>query len=136
MPPAKHTEKEECDFMTTLLSSPGISASPLKPTLSLATLPPTRNTSNISSTSSATLVNDEEIAFLLEGAEDWDWDEDFMSPKKSPVKKMSPVKSRSLKAPNAPPRYEQVYTRCMVQMILEDSIKGRFEKVCNFQLVI
>lgn len=130
MPPIKPTEQEEADFMNGLLSGLGPSASLPKPNIAVASLPPTRTASNISTTSSATLINDDEIAFLLDGAEDWDWDEDFTSPKKSPVKKMSPVKSRSRTAPNAPPRYSQVTTRCVVQTVSEDLVKGRLEKVC------
>jgi hypothetical protein len=133
MAPAGHTDQEESDFMSSLLSSLDNSIKPKQQVGSLLSVrhasPPTRNTSNISSTSSATLVNEEDIAFLLEGAEDWDWDDDFMSPKKSPLKR-SPVKSRSRQTANDPPRYNQTCTRCIVQSVFEDVSGDRLEKVC------
>lgn len=137
MAPARHTDQEEQTFMNGLLSGLDDSIKPKQESgstlLARHALPPTRNTSNISTASSATLVNEEEIAFLLEGAEDWDWDDDFMSPKKSPMKKSpmkrSPVKSRSSHKANSPPRYNQTCTRCTVQSVSEDVSKGQLEKV-------
>ena len=71
------------------------------------------------------------IARLLEGAENWDWDDmlDFMSPKKS--KKPAPVLPRN-HLPQLPQRQfrKDVSTRCIVDSLSEVRVNGIPHKVC------
>jgi len=71
------------------------------------------------------------IARLLEGAENWDWDDmlDFMSPKKS--KKSVPALPRK-NLPQLPERRfrKDVSTRCIVESLSLVRVNGIPHKVC------
>jgi len=71
------------------------------------------------------------IARLLEGAENWDWDDmlDFMSPKKS-TKPVPALPKKHL--PQLPQRQfrKDVSTRCVVESLSEVRVNGIPHKVC------
>lgn len=135
MPPATHTVKEEEAFLNDLLSGlnesffdavPSPDPSPAKPTR-------TRNVRNYTpvkpkrETKSPLITKTEDVdmAALMEGAEDWDWDDmeaDFLTPKKK-TQKRDPIKSSGSEYTR------ETCTRCIVEQIDEIENGGRYEKV-------
>lgn len=134
MPPAKHTSAEEQAFMDDLLTGlddsfftaiPSPDPSPVKRRSPSKRLPVTPKKFQRKSPKKSVLtsVEDVDMRVLMEGAEDWNWDDmeaDFLTPEKR-------------KAPSAqsPPGYmREPCTRCIVEAVVESNVGGRYEKVC------
>ena len=70
---------------------------------------------------------DVDMAALVDGAENWDWDDmesDFLTPKKKQNCKVSV---------EADPAYiRETCTRCIVEKVVDAESGGRYEKVCAF----
>ncbi|KAK0186636.1 DNA replication factor Dna2-domain-containing protein [Armillaria mellea] len=132
MPPAKHTANEEDAFMQDLLSGLDDSFWNASPTPDPSPAKPRRETTRIKheekrpSTPPKPVTQDLNLSELLEGAEDWDFSDDFLTPKKDVKKKEIPLKplpqtaQRSFKS--AP------CTRCIVQAVEEHQVGSRHEK--------
>ncbi|KZT00075.1 Dna2-domain-containing protein [Laetiporus sulphureus 93-53] len=152
MPALQRSEQEEADFMNKLLLSvdttnsvtscsksaarrtgqtvPHGPSTAKTPSLSSAPLPEHSTGNRSSSTELRTptkeaSAEDVDVAQLLQGAEDWDWDDmnsDFLSPKKDSPKKTA--------ATSGPPRYNpETCTRCVVKEIFEESPHSPFQKI-------
>ncbi|PIL27261.1 hypothetical protein GSI_10406 [Ganoderma sinense ZZ0214-1] len=160
MPPSRHSEAEESDFLDSLLleldsstAIPHTSASPTRPRVTPLFPPRTPVRANKTTSPSkrtpkthgikssghvhevgAYPVESVDIDALLDGAEDWDWDDmnsDFMTPRKS-----SPVKpKRSRYAVSNETASGPKVTRCTVKTVEERVVKGRFEKVLEANMV-
>ncbi|KAG6828441.1 hypothetical protein H0H92_007968 [Tricholoma furcatifolium] len=97
MPPTTHSAADEAKFMADLLGNlddsfwtavPTPEPSPTKPASGRVVTP--RRKPSAPSPSKVFSAGDIDVSALLEGAEDWDWNDaasDILSPKKSPVKK-------------------------------------------------
>jgi DNA replication ATP-dependent helicase Dna2 len=137
MPPATHTAAEEDDFMTGLLfglndsffnAQPSPDPSPVKPARRFTPLKPKpRPVPSFA----APITDDVDMAALVDGAENWDWDDmesDFLTPKKHQKTKVG--------VDVLDTEYtRETCTRCIVERIIETDNGGRFEKVCNFYSV-
>ncbi|KXN86785.1 DNA replication ATP-dependent helicase/nuclease DNA2 [Leucoagaricus sp. SymC.cos] len=99
--------------------------------------------SNLPNTQTAQEMED--IAALLEGAEDWDWSDmnDFMTPQKAvpSSKKSKSTPGRGLGSPRkslpqVPKReyQKEVCTRCIIESISERRVSGRLHKVLVVKL--
>ncbi|KAG6829909.1 hypothetical protein H0H87_009811 [Tephrocybe sp. NHM501043] len=123
MPPTTPSAVEEAAFMTDILNNlddsfwnavPTPDPSPQKP-IPNRNLTPRRQAGKAAAPSPSKVFSagDVDMAALLEGAEDWDWDDttsEFLTPKKSPLKKKFGIPS--------PPSYvPETCTRCVVQCI-------------------
>ncbi|KAK0199920.1 DNA replication factor Dna2-domain-containing protein [Desarmillaria ectypa] len=115
MPPAKHTASEEDAFMQDLLlglddsfwnASPTPDPSPAKPKQKTTRI--THEEKRPSTPPKALSTKNFNLSDLLEGSEDWDFSDDFLTPKKEVKKKEIP---HSFKA--------AACTRCIVQAIEE-----------------
>ncbi|KAH0579057.1 hypothetical protein H2248_003215 [Termitomyces sp. 'cryptogamus'] len=130
MPPATHSAVDEAAFMADLLGNlddsfwnavPTPESSPVKPVPSKMMTPrrppPQGKRPTAPSPSKVFSAGDVDVAALLEGAEDWDWDDaasDILSPKKSPLKKKRDIQSPSTYVP-------ETCTRCIVELISSES---------------
>ncbi|KAK0443455.1 AAA domain-containing protein [Armillaria borealis] len=133
MPPAKHTANEEDAFMQDLLSglddsfwnaSPTPDPSPAKPKQKTTRLKQEeKRPSTPPKPVSAQNLN---LSELLEGAEDWDFSDDFLTPKKEVKKKEIPLKS--LQPPAQRSFKSAACTRCIVQAVEEHQVGSRHEK--------
>ncbi|RDB29779.1 DNA replication ATP-dependent helicase/nuclease dna2 [Hypsizygus marmoreus] len=142
MPPATHSANDEAAFMADLLvdmddsfwnSAPTPDSSPRKPPsrhLSTPRRPKTRDKPSKSSTldvpSPSKVFSAEgfDMTELLEGAEDWDWDDtmsDIVTPKKSPRKHKTII-------PKATPYVPETCTRCTVESISESEHDKYYQK--------
>ncbi|PBK88865.1 Dna2-domain-containing protein [Armillaria gallica] len=117
MPPAKHTANEEDAFMQNLLSGLDDSFWNASPTPDPSPAKPKQKTTRIiheekrpsTPPKPAGVLN---LAELLEGAEDWDFSDVFLTPKKEVKKKEIPVcKARFVRS--------AACTRCIVQAVEE-----------------
>ncbi|KAG7440565.1 Dna2-domain-containing protein [Guyanagaster necrorhizus] len=131
MSPAKHTANEEDAFMQDLLSGLDNSFWNASPTPSPAkpkqkTTPITPEKKQPSTPPKVLSTKNVNLTDLLEGAEDWDFSDDFLTPKKETKKK------EILHKP--PPQLAQksfksaACTRCIVQAIEEHQVGSRHEK--------
>ncbi|KAJ3575988.1 hypothetical protein NP233_g746 [Leucocoprinus birnbaumii] len=160
MPAAKVSRQDETDFMASLLSgldnahatsvqiTPSKSKKPQKvervfekmksPKFKTPTKP-----QGLSTTRAAT--NDLDISGLLDGADDWDWDDmnDFMTPQKaaSSPKKAKSTPRPALGSPRKPlpqvPKREYqkaVCTRCVVESVSDVRMNGRYHKTLVVKL--
>ncbi|OBZ77918.1 DNA replication ATP-dependent helicase/nuclease DNA2 [Grifola frondosa] len=155
MPPIKRSEREEDDFMNALLSdldsslatpsSPAkhVLVSPKQPPRCIAPVTPMKPARRASVISTPTpsahkapvvySANDVDVDALVEGAEDWDWNDmnsDFMSPRKQ----RSP-KRTSLGAPNLPKHVPPTCTRCLVKNLDEGYSDNHFTKTLVVEVV-
>ncbi|KAI0635451.1 Dna2-domain-containing protein [Trametes polyzona] len=154
MPPVKHTEAEESEFLQSLFgdfNSTTAVPPPTSPTRRRVAPPQPRtplrasrfNGSPRGATARATrssespkarhtvyAAQDVDFDALMEGVEDWDWDEmnsDFLTPRKS-----SPVKpKRSKYNISAEKCQRSPATRCTIKEVEERFVSGRFEKVLS-----
>ncbi|PBK71331.1 Dna2-domain-containing protein [Armillaria solidipes] len=115
MPPAKHTANEEDAFMRDLLSGLDDSFWNASPTPSPAK--PKQKTTRLkqeekqpSTPPKPVSAQNLNLSELLEGAEDWDFSDDFLTPKKE-LKSLQPPAQRSFKS--------AACTRCIVQAVEE-----------------
>ncbi|KAF9458560.1 DNA replication factor Dna2-domain-containing protein [Collybia nuda] len=151
MPPTSHSAKDEDDFMAGLLGDlddsfsnvvPSLNPSPVKP--APASRPPitpqkqvpkillkhTQLRTIVPSPSKVFSAGDVDISALLEGAEDWDWDDmnsDLPTPKKASPRKPN-------KTPQAPPYIPETCTRCIVESIAESEKGGYYQKILVVKL--
>ena len=117
MPPATHSSSEEDAFMEGLLSGlddsffsavPSPDPSPVKRPIKQSTV-------------------DVDIAALVDGAENWDWDDmesDFLTPKKNRGTKNNVCDEVDTGYKR------ETCTRCIIERIVETDNGGRYEKVC------
>jgi len=113
MAPVLHNAKDEAAFMADLLDGlddsfwnavPTPDTSPVKPSVPHQFATPSEHpTQNLTSSpcpraaatppppSKVLSADDVDMAELLQGAENWDWDDDLLTPKKSP-RKPAPVR--------------------------------------------
>ncbi|KAH9837999.1 Dna2-domain-containing protein [Rhodofomes roseus] len=142
MPPLARTKEEEEDFMASILSDgPEIKVeAPATPKRHLSRH--TESSCNHHSLSTPTrsanvfTAKDVDIAELMEGAEDWDWDDmnsDVLSPRRARSPKKTPSAIRVVAPPPAyvPP----TRTRCVVKGIEERFSSGYLQKVLAVQVV-
>ncbi|KAK0450380.1 DNA replication factor Dna2-domain-containing protein, partial [Desarmillaria tabescens] len=127
MPPAKHTTNEEDAFMQDLLSELDDSFWNAAPTPDPSPAKPKQKTPIIDKTKrpKALSTKDVNLSDLLEGAEDWDFNDDFLTPKKDVKKEILP------KLPPKPAEKSfksAACTRCVVQTIEERQVGSRHEK--------
>ncbi|KAI1798471.1 Dna2-domain-containing protein [Ganoderma leucocontextum] len=158
MPPSRHSEAEESNFLDSLFleldsTTPIPHTSPTRrrvtpfppprtPVRANRTRTPSKKTPNThvvkaSNNANRAVIHAAEsidIDALLDGAEDWDWDDmnsDFMTPRKS-----SPVKpKRSRYAVSDETTKGPKVTRCTVRAVEDRTVKGRFEKVLEANVV-
>ncbi|KAF9448170.1 Dna2-domain-containing protein [Macrolepiota fuliginosa MF-IS2] len=143
MPPARVSQQDEADFMQSLLSgldntlssnpptTPSKSKKPKKvervlervktPNKTPKKLKDEHALPTTSTTSAPMSQEDDDMAALLEGAEDWDWSDmnDFITPKKS--KPLPRVVAREYQ--------KEACTRGFVESVSQVQIKGRSQKV-------
>ncbi|OSD07732.1 Dna2-domain-containing protein [Trametes coccinea BRFM310] len=159
MPPVTRSEVEETDFLQSLFSeldnnapaapscSPtrrrGIAPQPRTPRRAEKRVPSPRKTpvarGGIESESNAAgrvtrVTQDVDYEALMEGVEDWDWDDmnsDCLSPRKS-----SPVKPKRSKfsVPDEK-RKGDCATRCIVKSVEERYVSSRSEKILTVSVV-
>ncbi|KZT71118.1 Dna2-domain-containing protein [Daedalea quercina L-15889] len=138
MPPHSRTKEEEDEFMMSLLGGEVKLETPATPKrhLSRKTQSPcTRHALATPAKSPAVfMAQDVDIAGLMEGAEDWDWDDmnsDILSPKRSPKK--TPSAARVVIP--APAYVPPTRTRCLVKGVEEHLSTGYLQKVLAVQVV-
>lgn len=72
--------------------------------------------------------DDVDMAALMDGAEDWNWDDmesDFLTPKKDKAKNINSALSKPVRS-----GYQrEPCTRCVVEQVIESRVDGRFQKV-------
>lgn len=99
---------------------PSPDPSPVKPKTNAARILPITPKRE---SSLAMSVEDVDMTALMEGAENWDWDDmeaDFLTPKK---------KQRLIIESSDPGYLRDPCTRCIVEAIAETNVGGRYEKV-------
>ncbi|KAF8066980.1 AAA domain-containing protein [Lyophyllum atratum] len=141
MPPATHSADAEAAFMADLLvdlddsfwnAVPTPDSSPKKSAPIQVFTPRRRDARNIAgeprapSPSKVFSAGVVDMAALLEGAENWDWDDmnsDIITPKKSPRK--SKTKSN---VPQSTPYIPETCTRCTVESVTQSDYSEHFQK--------
>ncbi|GLB41287.1 putative DNA replication factor Dna2 [Lyophyllum shimeji] len=142
MPPVTHTVDAEAAFMADLLvdldssfwnAVPTPDPSPRKPTPTQILTPRRRDAQNPAvkplapSPSKVFSAGEVDMATLLEGAENWDWDDmnsDVLTPKKTPRK----GKTKADDVQELPRYIPETCTRCIVELVTESYCNGHLEK--------
>ncbi|KAI0718426.1 Dna2-domain-containing protein [Cerioporus squamosus] len=151
MPPLAHTEDEESNFLDDLFSELDNAAPVVKhaspPRRRIAHAPPRtpvrvaktraspRRTPQAFALNSNALevtihaAKEEDLDALMEGVEDWDWDDmnsDIMTPRKSsPRSRYAVSRARS---------FGSAATRCVVKAVKENCVKSSMEKVLDVRV--
>ncbi|KAK0473383.1 DNA replication factor Dna2-domain-containing protein [Armillaria novae-zelandiae] len=132
MPPTKHTANEEDAFMQDLLSGLDDSFWNASPTPDPSPAKSKQKTTRIKhekkrpSTPPKPASRNLNLSELLEGAEDWDFSDDFLTPKKD-VKK-NDILIKPLSQPTRKSFESAACTRCIVQAVEEYQVGSRHEK--------
>jgi DNA replication ATP-dependent helicase Dna2 len=137
MPPATHTSTEEQAFMDGLLSGlndsffnavPSPDPSPVKAAPRATPIKPQSRPVPPRPSLLAT-PEDVDMAALVDGAENWDWDDmesDFLTPKKNQKSKVSAELDTGY--------IRETCTRCIIERITEADNGGKYEKVSSTTL--
>ncbi|KAF5381699.1 hypothetical protein D9615_005608 [Tricholomella constricta] len=138
MPPVKHSADTEAAFMADLLhglddsfwkATPTPDPSPKKPLASQAVTPRRHKQAAkppAPSPSKVFSAGEVDMTALLEGAEDWDWDDmspNILTPKQSPVKKKS-----KMNIPQPLSYTPETCTRCTVESVTQSEYNEPFQK--------
>ncbi|KAH9923850.1 Dna2-domain-containing protein [Fomitopsis serialis] len=140
MPPLARTKEEEDDFMAAILNEGPKLEPPATPKhrSCLKTESPCTHRALATSTPSANVfaAHDVDFAELVEGAENWDWDDmnsDILSPRRTRSPKKTPSAAR-IAAP-APAYVPPTRTRCVVKGVEERLSTGYLQKVLAVQVI-